>query len=302
MEYKIYKEDFDRCKDKGVYLIRNLDNGLLKIGKAKNINRRFKEIKSSFRFCGNAPNLKIEYFIEYDNNSELESYFHNTFENNRIQNEWFDILNSQVVLSDIENFIKLKSDKNIFDIDTDEIELVKLQHKDIHNVSIDYLMDKSFSYKLHLGIFLYGGYKENKSYMVRNLTYINKVLNISRNTIKDKISKYYKELRLDEYLNIEYIENISSNNTITLNKEILLKLCNMDEMAIRLYVLIKSNTKECIFKNQLDILSDIGYSPKSNNNKSELTRNTNELKELGLIQTQIIKTSTTRRMVYKIAI
>ena len=301
MEYKIYKEDFDRCKNKGVYLIRNLDNGLLKIGKAKNINRRFKEIKSSFKFCGNTPNLKIESFIEYDNNGELESYFHNTFEHNRIQNEWFDILNSQVVLNDIESFVKLKSDKNIFDIDIDNIELVKLQHKDIHNISIDYLMDKSFSYKLHLGIFLYGGYKENKNYMVRNLTYIHKILNISRNTVKDKIAKYYKELRLDEYLNIEYIENISSNNTITLNKEILLKLCNMDEMAIRLYVLIKSNTKECIFKNQLDILSDIGYSPKSNNNKSELTRNTNELKELGLIQTQIIKTSTTRRMAYKIA-
>src|SRR5574344_1762109 len=99
MKYKIYKNNFKECKDKGVYLIRNLDNGLLKIGKASNIIRRLNEIEGSFKFCGVVPRLNIEAFIEYDNNSELERYLHNTFEHNRIQNEWFDIENYQIVLN-----------------------------------------------------------------------------------------------------------------------------------------------------------------------------------------------------------
>ena len=71
--YKIHNntEDLENLNLKGVYLIRNLDNNMLKIGIANNLSRRFKEIENSFRFCGVVPNLKIECFIEYEHNYEL---------------------------------------------------------------------------------------------------------------------------------------------------------------------------------------------------------------------------------------
>lgn len=52
MDYKIHKENLEQLKLKGVYLIRNLDNGLLKIGACSNLNKRFSEIMVVLDFVG----------------------------------------------------------------------------------------------------------------------------------------------------------------------------------------------------------------------------------------------------------
>ena len=74
-----------------VYLIRNEDNGLLKIGYTNNLERRLKQIRKSFEFSGINPRLVVEYIFEHDNYVELEGYLHKEFDGCRVQNEWFDI-------------------------------------------------------------------------------------------------------------------------------------------------------------------------------------------------------------------
>jgi predicted GIY-YIG superfamily endonuclease len=75
-EYKIHYKNFDRLKDiLGVYLIRNLDNNTLKIGITDNLPKRYKQIIKTFNFCGSTPKLKIECYIEYKNNLQLEQFF-----------------------------------------------------------------------------------------------------------------------------------------------------------------------------------------------------------------------------------
>src|SRR5574344_617899 len=302
MKYKIYKNNFKECKEKGVYLIRNLDNGLLKIGKAKNLNRRFKEIKSSFKFCGNIPNLSIESFIEYNNNSELERYLHNTFEHNRIQNEWFDIENYQIVLNTIDSFLEIpiRTEKKIHKrTNIDKYEPIKLEHMNNHELSLDYLHDKDFSYKLHLAIFLHGGYKNGKSYIVRNIYNIRRILGMSINGIKSKLRGYYNELYLDENINTLYIENAKTNNNITITNDIIGKLITLDEFDIRLYILVHGyEYDEIRGLTQKDILEMIGFSNKSHNNFTKLTNSTNKLKELGLLDFKVESDGIKKYIIY----
>lgn len=101
---KIYYDNLECLELKGVYLIRNLENRLLKIGICSNLKERYKSIKKQFSFCGTDPNLKIECFIEYGYNRELEAYLHKTFDNIRYKNEWFDIENIDIILNAIKNF------------------------------------------------------------------------------------------------------------------------------------------------------------------------------------------------------
>lgn len=295
MEYKIYKEDFDRCENKGVYLIRNLDNGLLKIGMARNINKRFKEIENSFKFCGAIPNLKLEYFIEYKNNAQLEGYFHKVFNCNRVQNEWFNISDSNTVLNSIDGFTEPKVvSKNTHE---NNINNFGLECREIHKISKDFLLDKNFSYKLHLGIFLHGGYKDNDCYIIKNLTKLNNVLKISKNTIRDKINSYYNIHLLNS--DIEYIKNISSSNFVEINNNTLLKLCNLGEIEIRLYIFLKSfSSNEIIGQTQKKILESIGYSSNSKSNEKTLRDSTNKLKELGLIETKLFSDGIKKYIIY----
>ena len=300
MEYKIYKEDFDKCKNKGVYLIRNLDNGLLKIGKAKNINRRFKEIKSSFKFCGNIPNLNIESFIEYDSNGELESYFHKIFEDDRIQNEWFNISNYQTVLNKVGDFLEITTKDKIRKSSTIIVnKSIELEHLDNHKVSLDNLSDKDFSYKIHLAIFLYGGYKNDKSYIVKNLYNIRRILGMSINGIKSKLIGYYDDILLDDNINTLYIENIKTENTITITDETIHKLIGLDEFDIRLYILVYGYVYEEIRGlTQEKILEMIGYSSKSHNNFSKLTQSASKLKELNLLDYKVESDGIKKYIIY----
>lgn len=112
---RIHKgENLQENNFRGVYLIRNLDNGLLKIGRCNNLARRFKEIVRSFNFCGVEPRLEVECFLGYNNEVDLELYLHEQFKEVREQNEWFGINDVNIVLeklSDFEEIEKLKEEK-----------------------------------------------------------------------------------------------------------------------------------------------------------------------------------------------
>lgn len=114
---KIHKDNFEKLELRGVYLIRNIDNGLLKIGKTNNFKRRYNQIYGSFKFCGYIPNLTVECFVEYERETELEKFLHDKFNNVRKQNEWFEINSVDDVVAILDEFQKIytndnKSDKN----------------------------------------------------------------------------------------------------------------------------------------------------------------------------------------------
>ena len=83
-----------------VYFVRNQYNGLLKIGKTNNLARRLKEIEKSFTFLGmDTQKLSIE-AISYCpfnmDNSQVESYYHDLYKENRVLGEWFNISYDQL--------------------------------------------------------------------------------------------------------------------------------------------------------------------------------------------------------------
>jgi hypothetical protein len=105
IEYKLHYDNFDTInRIEGVYLLRNLDNNKLKIGSSINLNDRIKVIESNFRFCGIEPHLKIECFIEFKHNLELEKFLHKYLKQYNYMNEWFSIDNIDIVLKEIKFF------------------------------------------------------------------------------------------------------------------------------------------------------------------------------------------------------
>lgn len=80
-----------------VYVYFITDGQYVKIGKAKNVKERIKELQS-----GNGRKLSVLFTIQapnicYSPNDNLayaiESFLHKTFKDYRLQGEWFDILN-----------------------------------------------------------------------------------------------------------------------------------------------------------------------------------------------------------------
>ena len=78
-----------------VYFIRNKYNGLLKIGKTNNLQRRINEIENCFNFLGLDTNELAVEAISYCpygmNNGKVETYYHNLFKEKRKIGEWFDV-------------------------------------------------------------------------------------------------------------------------------------------------------------------------------------------------------------------
>ena len=78
-----------------VYFIRNKYNGLLKIGKTNDLQRRINEIESCFNFLGLDINELAVEAISYCpygmNNGKVETYYHNLFKEKRKIGEWFDV-------------------------------------------------------------------------------------------------------------------------------------------------------------------------------------------------------------------
>lgn len=82
-------------KESVVYFIRNKYNGLLKIGKTNDLQRRINEIENCFNFLGLDTNELVVEAISYCpygmNNGKVETYYHNLFKEKRKIGEWFDV-------------------------------------------------------------------------------------------------------------------------------------------------------------------------------------------------------------------
>ena len=78
-----------------VYFIRNKYNGLLKIGKTNDLQRRINEIENCFNFLGLDTNelvVEASSYCPYGmNNGKVETYYHNLFKEKRKIGEWFDV-------------------------------------------------------------------------------------------------------------------------------------------------------------------------------------------------------------------
>lgn len=133
----------------GVYLIRNLDNNLLKIGRCNNLARRFKEITSSFRFCGTSPNLNIECFLEYPYEKDLELYLHEQFDDFREQNEWFKIDNINIILDKLDGFKRKVKEEKVLKVDVE-----KKKHKKSKPIRVteEYHYFRFMNWDLSIGI------------------------------------------------------------------------------------------------------------------------------------------------------
>ena len=78
----------------GVYIILNKtkstkDEMIIKIGCSKDIQKRFKQIKSSFKFNGIQDELELYNVIECKEYKLLEKHLHILMKSRRITNEWF---------------------------------------------------------------------------------------------------------------------------------------------------------------------------------------------------------------------
>ena len=96
----------------GVYIILNKtksneDNMIVKVGCSKNIQNRFKQIKSSFRFNGLDDELELLTVIKCNKYKLLERHLHQLLNSRRTldNHEWFkvteDFLNQQLMRIDI---------------------------------------------------------------------------------------------------------------------------------------------------------------------------------------------------------
>ena len=78
----------------GVYIILNKtkstkDEMIIKIGCSKDIQKRFKQIKSSFKFNGIQDELELYNVIECKEYKLLEKHLHSAMKSRKITNEWF---------------------------------------------------------------------------------------------------------------------------------------------------------------------------------------------------------------------
>ncbi len=112
-----------------LYLIQNINNGIIKIGVTNNIEKRIKLFQN---ICGMKLKLLKTYIIQ--NSFRVEKILHFKYKNKRTYGEWFK-LNSDDLL-DIDNIIKnIDNDFNNYnDIKIDSI-LVNLINKKLLNKS-----------------------------------------------------------------------------------------------------------------------------------------------------------------------
>lgn len=263
---------------RGIYLIKNNDNNLIKIGKANNVEKRFKQIQPSFRFCGQKPNLTILKIIETEYKDQMERYLHNKFSEYKVLNEWFN-----VDVDDIAHEIsKFKPTKEIHrsdfvrDINADNTEIIEE-----FLISTKYLKDKNFSYSLYIRLLLQAC-DEGEYYCIRgtNMTKLVNTTNISRNTIIDKINRYNEFEKIPCKFRPGVKIKKSTSNIVKIDCKDIKKIAYLDEMVIRHYILFKILGDKISEYTQRDILYNIGYNSKSNRNCAKLKESKNIIEQL----------------------
>ena len=193
MNINVLKENFLMSTSKGVYLIRNKQNGLLKIGRTNNIERRYGEIIKNFEFCGmSASNIILEKFIECSEEVRLERELHKELENYNVQNEWFDIKDYDIVeealISIIERDFMGKITSNGLEIEGNSKNDLCFVVNTISNTNL------SSNAKL-LYIWLANNTKDAFSVVVSGKQ-LQTILSCSRNTV----SRTLKELEDNKYI------------------------------------------------------------------------------------------------------
>ena len=193
MDINVLKENFLMSTSKGVYLIRNKQNGLLKIGRTNNIERRYGEIIKNFEFCGmSASNIILEKFIECSEEVRLERELHKELENYNVQNDWFDIKDYDIVeealISIIERDFMGKITSNGLEIEGNSKNDLCFVVNTISNTNL------SSNAKL-LYIWLANNTKDAFSVVVSGKQ-LQTILSCSRNTV----SRTLKELEDNKYI------------------------------------------------------------------------------------------------------
>lgn len=146
-----------------------------------------------------------------------------------------------------------------------------------------------------------------------SLKEINKITELSINTIKDRLSKlpYRDKFDKEQLLNGELMDNFKfrrkkhlyfnspKSNYTKISLEVLNKLISLDEFDIRLYVFIYGYMYDTIQGlTQKDILEMIGFSSKSHNNFTKLTNSTNKLKKIGLLDFKVESDGIKKYIIY----
>ena len=96
-----------------VYVIKNTQSGLYKIGITTNYKRRFLSLKNS-----SGCNLETIYVIELrgeidESAHDIEQFIHEYFNKNRVQGEWFRLRDSD--LNEIEDLLHNIEGEDIYD-------------------------------------------------------------------------------------------------------------------------------------------------------------------------------------------
>jgi T5orf172 domain len=303
MELKIIRDkDLKNKNIKGVYFIKNLDNRLIKIGKTKNLKARFSQIENSFKFCGNKPNLNIEGFITCDLETELEKFIHEKLKHLKVQNEWFKLENIDGVKNILSLFLlKEYSNKNK-EIRNHHSKIDSMNKIKEFNITNKMLRDKQFSYKLFINIIYNCNYSIERGewfYYGISFAKIKRWSGLDVRTIKDKLKNKLYRIKEDEFGDEHLYISKPINNFIIVNRNRMEMLLSLDEMSIRLYLLIygwKYNKVDCL--SQSMILDMIGYSSKSTPNKQKLTLVRRKLENMNLIKSEVIRNENQENIIY----
>ena len=228
---KIYYDNLEDLELKGVYLIRNLDNKLLKIGICKNLKRRFKEIQNSFNFVGYNSNLKIECFIECDNNLEIEKRLHDKFKDCNYKNEWFNIKDITPLLDEINKYnIKKSNNKNtkVLDISSTKRYYYEIRKEKYIICDCESPEDAVIRFKELTSNYLFANYRSMKFKPYNNDDGINKpcvIFEENQYTYEEfeKITceRYYTAIKNDLNVISKKIENIDLNDINIADKSVL---------------------------------------------------------------------------------
>ncbi|MEN9422484.1 MAG: hypothetical protein RLZZ107_1965, partial [Bacteroidota bacterium] len=88
----------------GVYVLKDSETNLLKIGRATNLKERLSNLRTA------NPRLELVQWFETDDDSTVEAYIHSKLVKHRKSGEFFEI-NSVIAISEIESILNLLSKK-----------------------------------------------------------------------------------------------------------------------------------------------------------------------------------------------
>ena len=88
----------------GVYVLKDSETKLLKIGRATNLKDRLSNLRTA------NPRLELVQWFETDDDSTVEAYVHSKLVKHRKSGEFFDV-NSVIAISEIESILNLLSQK-----------------------------------------------------------------------------------------------------------------------------------------------------------------------------------------------